>query len=107
MRFRTTDRDVGLRRVSSLTRWVVGGAVALVGLLSAMVSQALPGASGTTTSSQQPATAASPAAAPTSPPTTAAPSSSSSSSSSSDTSLQPAPPPVVTHQRSVARSGGS
>ena len=106
MRFRTTDRDVGLRRVSSLTRWVVGGAVALVGLLSAMVSQALPGASGTTTSSQQPATAASPAAAPTSPPTTAAPSSSS-SSSSSDTSLQPAPPPVVTHQRSVARSGGS
>jgi hypothetical protein len=104
MRFRTTDRDVGLRRVSSLTRWVVGGAVALVGLLSAMVSQALPGASGTTTSSQQPATAASPAAAPTSPPTTAAPSS---SSSSSDTSLQPAPPPVVTHQRSVARSGGS
>jgi hypothetical protein len=100
MRFRTTDRDVGLRRVSNLTRWVVGGAVALVGLLSAMVSQALPGASGTTTSSQQPATAASPAAAPTSPPPTAAP-------SSSDTSLQPAPPPVVTHHRSVARSGGS
>jgi hypothetical protein len=104
MRFRTTDRDVGLRRVSNLTRWVVGGAVALVGLLSAMVSQALPGASGTTTSSQQPATAASPAAAPSSPTPTAAPSS---SSSSSDTSLQPAPPPVVTHQRSVARSGGS
>jgi hypothetical protein len=100
MRFRTTDRDVGLRRVSNLTRWVVGGAVALVGLLSAMVSQALPGASGTTTSSQQPATAASPAAAPTSPPPTAAP-------SSSDTSLQPAPPPVVTQHRSVARSGGS
>jgi hypothetical protein len=104
MRFRTTDRDVGLRRVSNLTRWVVGGAVALVGLLSAMVSQALPGASGTTTSSQQPATAASPAAAPSSPTPTAAPSS---SSNSSDTSLQPAPPPVVTHQRSVARSGGS
>ena len=102
MRFRATDRDVGLRRVSNLTRWVVGGAVALVGLLSAMVSQALPGASGTTTSSQQPATAASPAAAPSSPTPTAAP-----SSSSSDTSLQPAPPPVVTHQRSVARSGGS
>ncbi len=98
MRFRTTDRDIGLRRVSNLTRWVAGGAVALVGLLSAMVSQALPGASGTTTSPQQPATAASPAAAPTSPPTTAAP---------SDTSLQPAPPPVVTHHRSVARSGGS
>jgi hypothetical protein len=100
MRFRTTDRDVGLRRVSSLTRWVVGGGIALVGLLSAMVSQALPGASGTTTSSPPPATASSPAAAPSSPAPNTAP-------SPSDTTLQPAPPPVVTHQRSVARSGGS
>jgi hypothetical protein len=104
MRFRTTDRDVGLRRVSSLTRWLVGGAAALVGVFSAMVAQALPGASGTTASPQQPATAGSPATPsanqPTSPPTTADP-------SLSDPSLQPAPPPVQTSHRSVTRSGGS
>jgi hypothetical protein len=102
MRFRTTDRDVGLRRVSSLTRWSIGSAAALVGVLSAMVAQALPGASGTTT--QPAATTGSPsapsAAQPASPPTTAAP-------SVNDTPLQPAPPPVVTNHHSVTRSGGS
>jgi hypothetical protein len=101
MRSRTTDRDFGLRRVSSLTRWSIGGAAALVGVLSAMVAQALPGASGTTTAPQPAATTGSPSAAqPATPPTTAAP-------SVNDTPLQPAPPPVVTHQHSVTRSGGS
>jgi hypothetical protein len=104
MRFRTTDRDVGLRRVSSLTRWLAGGAVALMGVLSAMVAQALPGASGTSASPQPPATAGTPSAPSVathpSPPTPADP-------SLSDPNLQPAPPPVVTHHQSVARSGGS
>lgn len=104
MRFRTTDRDVGLRRVSSLTRWSIGGAAALVGVLSAMVAQALPGASGTTTAPQPGAATGSPsapsAAQPATPPTTAAP-------SVNDTPVQPAPPPVVTQHHSVTRSGGS
>jgi hypothetical protein len=100
MRFRATDRDVGLRRVSRLTRWLAGGAAALVGVFSAMVAQALPGASGTTTSPQQPATAGSPAAPSASPPTTTDP-------SLNDPGLQPAPPPVQTPRRSVTRSGGS
>jgi hypothetical protein len=100
MRFRTNDRDVGLRRVSTLTRGLIGGAVALVGVFSAMVAQALPGASGTAATPQPAATTGSPAAQPASPPTTAAP-------SGNDTPLQPAPPPVVTQHHSVARSGGS
>ena len=107
MRFRPTDRDSGLRRVSSLTRWLVGGAVALIGVLSAMVASALPGASGTATSSPQPSVATTPSstpdtstAQPASPPATSAP-------SVTDPNLQPAPPPVVTRHHSVASSGGS
>ena len=47
MRFRPIDRDDGLRRVSRLTRWFAAGAVALIGGLSAVVAQALPGATST------------------------------------------------------------
>src|SRR5947208_16751264 len=36
-------REIGLRRVSALTRWVVVGAVALVGALAGFVAQAKPG----------------------------------------------------------------
>jgi len=107
MRFRPIDRDDGLRRVSRLTRWLAGGAIALLGALSAIVASALPGTSGTASSSLPPATATTPssspstsAAQPSSPPATGAP-------STTDPNLQPAPPPVVTRHPSVARSGGS
>ena len=36
-------RDSGLRRLSQLTRWTVGGAVVLAGVFSAVVAQARPG----------------------------------------------------------------
>lgn len=38
-----TGRDRGLRRVSRLTRWSLGGALALTGVLSALVAHARPG----------------------------------------------------------------
>jgi thiamine biosynthesis lipoprotein ApbE len=46
MQHRPTDRDRGLRRVSRLTRWLTAGAAAAVGVLSALVAQAVPGSSG-------------------------------------------------------------
>jgi hypothetical protein len=102
MRFRPIDRDDGLRRVSRLTRWFAAGAVALIGGLSALVAQALPGASSTSSSPSPPSGASVPATTPatspvqpTSPPAT------------SDPNFQPAPPPVVTHHPSVATSGGT
>ena len=101
MRFRADDRDHGLRRVSSVTRWLAAGAVALVGALSAMVAQAVPGASAPTTSPQQPAAS----------PVTAVPQSSSPSlatdPNAADPGLRPAPPPVATRRQSVVSSGGS
>src|ERR1700730_12332205 len=54
MRHRTSDRDGGLRRVSSLTRWLTAGAVALVGVLSAIVAQAVPGSSSGTATTPPP-----------------------------------------------------
>jgi hypothetical protein len=43
-------RDLGLRRLSVITRWSVGGAVALTGAFSALVGVARPGHAGATTS---------------------------------------------------------
>ena len=100
MRFGTRDRDAGLRRVSSLTRWLAAGAAALVGALSALVAQALPGVSGAAaTPSSPPAT---PGTAPAAPPSTQP-----STTTTTDPGLQPAPAPLPTHHHSVARSGAS
>ena len=104
MRFRPIDRDMGLRRVSRLTTGLAAGAVALIGGLSALVAQAIPGSSGTTTAPTpaSPAPAATPGTTPmtspvqpTSPPAT------------SDPNFQPAPAPVVSPHHSVATSGGT
>jgi hypothetical protein len=103
MRAGAAGRDSGLRRVSRITRWLVAGSVAAVGVLSAVVAQALPGNSGSaaTPSAGAPGVAPSPTTSP--PATSPAPS----PSVNNDPSLQPAPPPVPTHHHSVARSGGS
>jgi hypothetical protein len=104
MRHRTSDRDGGLRRVSHLTRWLTAGAVALVGVLSAIVAQAVPGSSSGTATTPTPTgdvgTAPAPATTqPTRPPAT--------SPSVTDPGLQPAPAPVPTPRRSVAHSHAS
>jgi hypothetical protein len=39
----TAGRDLGLRRLSHLTRWTVGGAVVLAGVFSALVAHVRPG----------------------------------------------------------------
>jgi hypothetical protein len=107
MRFRPTDRDDGLRRVSRLTRWLAGGALALIGGLSALVAQALPGASGTTAA---PTSSGGSPVLPTTPstaPATAPPVQSTSPPATSDPNFQPAPAPVITHHHSVATSGGT
>src|SRR5262245_23533833 len=49
-------RDTGLRRVSRLTRWVLAGALALTGVLSAIAAHAFPG-SGTAAGRATPSTA--------------------------------------------------
>ena len=107
MRFRPTDRDAGLRRVSRMTRWIAAGAVALIGGLSALVAQAIPGAGGSTAPTPAGGTATTPSTAPatspaqpTSPPATSQP-------ATIDPNLQPAPPPVITPHHSVATSGGT
>jgi hypothetical protein len=40
---RTTARDQGLRRVSSITRWVAAAGVGVVGVFSVMVAKVHPG----------------------------------------------------------------
>jgi hypothetical protein len=100
MRFGTRDRDAGLRRVSSMTRWLAGGAVALVGALSALVAQALPGTSGAAaTPPSSPASGSAPTATSPAPSTT---------TTTTDPGLQPAPAPVQapTHHH-AAQSGSS
>ena len=106
MRFRPIDRDDGLRRVSRLTRWFAAGAVALIGGLSAVLAQAIPGASGTTSTPAPPGGAPVPATTPSTSPATS-PVQPTSPPATSDPTLQPAPPPVVTHHHSVATSGGT
>jgi hypothetical protein len=51
-------RDQGLRRVSSLTRWIAAGAVAGAGVLSLATARLLPGAKAHTAVSTNPATLA-------------------------------------------------
>lgn len=86
-------RDDGLRRVSSVTRWVAGSAIVLGGVLTAVVAKALPGK----------ASAAAPSAPAVSGSDQGATSlDNPSTQSSSDGSL--APPPVLPEP---SRGGGS
>ena len=50
-RFGSHDRDRGLRRVSSVTKWLVAGSVAAVGVVTGVVAAAAPGSSRSTTPS--------------------------------------------------------
>jgi hypothetical protein len=60
-------RDAALRRVSHARRWLIGGAVALTGVFSAVASQAFPGHTlkkATTTPAAAPVPAATPTPTP-------------------------------------------
>ncbi|HEY6318128.1 MAG TPA: hypothetical protein VI462_09620 [Acidimicrobiia bacterium] len=107
MRFRPTDRDDGLRRVSRLTRWLAAGGVALLGIFSGLVASALPGTSGTASGSSQPTTPTTPNTSPSTSVTPQTSPAAPSDPSVTDPNLAPAPPPVVSHHQSVASSGGS
>ncbi len=104
MRHRATDRDDGLRRVSRMTRWLTAGAVALVGALSAVVAQAIPGTSGSASTTP-------PSSSGSSAPTQATPAPSTTTTtldpSLNDPNLQPAPAPVPTTHHHAVTSGGT
>jgi hypothetical protein len=72
---KAAGRDVGLRRVSRITRWSLGSAVVLTGALSVLVAHAKPGHK-VSSISTTPTTPADPNSGDTSlqPPTTGAPS---------------------------------
>jgi len=97
-----TNRDTGLRRISRTTRWLAGGAVALMGVVSAVAAYAAPGKS-----SGEPTTP------PTTPPTSSATTPSNPLTSVPDTSSRngglqpPSQPPARTHRSPSAQSGGT
>ena len=131
-RFASGDRDLGLRRVSRVTKWLVAGAVAAVGIVTAVVADAAPGNSRTSTpptpsvgtgtgTSNSGSGVANPSDQGTVPPTVD-PSSglnppddqnvSGDNSSGDDSSgngglTPPTDPPIRTHRRQHADSGGS
>ena len=119
-----TQRDEGLRRVSTLTRWMVAGSVAVAGVFTAAAARALPGhakASSTTTVDDGSASGGSvdsgaaggtvtpPAAGPSVSPTSPSAGSSSSSSASSGSATLSPPPSRILGGRGRGRvsSGGS
>ena len=108
MRLGPADRDLELSRVSRLTRWLVAGAVALAGVLTAVVAEALPGHSA---SSAPSSSGAVPLVPSTTPGSAGAPGSNTSPGGVEPTgggsTLTPSPPPVATRHRGVTRSGGS
>jgi hypothetical protein len=97
----TANRDSGLRRISRTTRWLAGGAVALMGALSAVAAYAAPGKS-TSSPSQQPTSST------TTPSTSSTPATRVPDTSSQTGGLQPpSQPPVRTHHSPSVQSGGT
>ena len=111
--FGAFDRDSGLRRVSRVTKWLVAGSVAAIGIVTAVVAEAAPGSSRTSTPTPPaPSGAVDPAPGTTTTqppivdpgtiPDTVSP------APPSDRGLTPpTDPPLPTRHRHVASSGGS
>jgi hypothetical protein len=105
------SRDRGLRRVSTATRWIAGGSLALTGAFAAVVARAVPGRAAST----GPAATTVPAPATTTPASTggdggaSATSSDGAASSGSATTLTPptAPPTTAYQAPAQVSSGGS
>jgi hypothetical protein len=103
-------RDAGLRRASTLTKWIGVGAVTLVGALAGFVAQAKPGHS--TSTGQTGASTGSKAGSSTRPNSSSNSSGGGASAAAPSTSLAPpptapAPAPVPAPSSSGAVSGGS
>jgi hypothetical protein len=95
------NRDAGLRRISRTTRWLAGGAVALMGTLAAVAAYATPGKA--VPPRAVPSTSAT--TAPSEPNASTAPVP---STRPQDGGLQPpAQPPVRTHRQPSVASGGT
>jgi hypothetical protein len=116
-RFGSHDRDRGLRRVSSITKWLVAGSVAAVGVVTGVVAAAAPGSSRSTTpsNSTNPASGdvGSGNAGTGSTPTTTQPRVVDPGPAITPTApddngfVPPTDPPVRIHRRPVTNSGGS
>jgi hypothetical protein len=96
------NRDRGLRRISRTTRWFAGGAVALMGVVSAVAAYAAPGRSTGTSSTTPTSGATTPSNQST--PTTQAPDTSSQSSGGFQA---PSQAPTRTHHSPSVQSGGT
>ena len=110
--FGAFDRDSGLRRVSRVTKWLVAGSVAAVGIVTAVVAEAAPGSSRTTsptpTSPQTPTGAVDPAPGPTTTQPRIVDPGTVSPAPPDDRGLTPpTDPPQPTRRRHIADSGGS
>ncbi len=114
-RFGSDDRDLGLRRVSRVTKWLVAGSVAAVGIVTAVVADAAPGSSRTSTPAVDNSNAGSGTGgvnppAPTAAPTTTLPfvDPGNHVNPPDDQGLTPpTDPPVPIHRSHHANSGGS
>jgi hypothetical protein len=112
-RFGSDDRDLGLRRVSRVTKWLVAASVAAVGVVTAVVADAAPGSSRTskpTVDSSGTGSSGVGTPAPTAAPTTTLPfvDSGNNLNPPDDQGLTPpTDPPVRVHRSRHADSGGS
>ena len=96
---RHVDRDNGMRRISSTTRWLAGAGFVLVAAFSVYFSeQASSGSGGTSTVNTPVATA---------PPATTPAATGSGAGSASTPQVVPTAPPITNPPRSHTRSGGS
>jgi hypothetical protein len=119
-RFGSNDRDRGLRRVSTVTKWLAAGSVAAVGALTAVVAAAAPGTSRSSTPNDSGASASSGASTSSggnsgtgSTPTTTQPrvvdpgTDLTPSAPDDNGFVPPTDPPIRIHRRPVTNSGGS
>jgi hypothetical protein len=99
----TKDRDDGLRRISTVTRWAAAGGIVLAGVLAAAVAKAAPGRS---SGSNGPSSQSSLVPASSGNPSQVQQPSSPADQRSSDLSPPPEPPLYSRHAGRVS-SGGS
>jgi hypothetical protein len=113
-RFGSDERDLGLRRVSRVTKWLVAASVAAMGAVTAVVADAAPGSSGTNPpaadnsgTGNPPATAAPTTTLPLVDPGTRATPAAPDPPGDQNPTPAPTEPPVPVHRSHHVVSGGS